>query len=512
MALLAKRVRALDPATRMASASAMPSARDARSTWSKMAWHRAGSIGIGASDLDAAEARRTGAVARAHDLLRLALAAVGRAPQHPVRGSGDGGAGVPELRGDAAVTRILQHADAFAVANLPADLAAELEVVALVVDGPAPVGLHVDGVADAAEHFVERLLAGPQAYVRHADERHARPANRRRGLARSHVAGEQAIADDVSRLRGHAFIVEGERAEAGAVLRPRVANHVHDFGAVAQAAQLIEREEAHARVVGLAAQDAVELDGMADRLVDLQAQLRAVEDEVELALGALFGAVQSHGFFGDARGVPDQVPLVDQLGPLKLMLPAEGIRIRALLDLTVFVGQRLVADAAEVASLIDQAAERGGEDLAAALEAHGAFGQGDAWIAAQLAVDIEEQGHVAVHRDGEGIDADGRDPLGLVLLLGRERDVVLLGESAGARDFEREGRGGVDAVAGEIVCGGEAPAAVGQDANRQAHRDGTGDVAGFAVLGGNLAVADFHDARVGVGDCGVGGGVERFQG
>src|ERR1039458_25706 len=174
--------------------------------------------------------------------------------------------------------------------------------------------------------------AAPQAYVRHADERHARPAirahgavgarlaHRRRGLARSHVAGEQAIADDVSRLRGHAFIVEGERAEAGAVLRPRVANHVHDFGAVAQAAQLIEREEAHARVVGLAAQDAVELDGMADRLVDLQAQLRAVEDEVELALGALFGAVQRHGFFGDARGVPDQVPLVDQLVALKLML------------------------------------------------------------------------------------------------------------------------------------------------------------------------------------------------
>src|ERR1039458_7091669 len=50
---------------------------------------------------------------------------------------------------------------------------------------------------------------------------------------------------------------------------------------------------------------------------------------------------------------------------------------------------------------------------------------------------IEEQGHVAVHRDSEGIDADGRDPLGLVLLLGRERDVVLLGESAGALELYR---------------------------------------------------------------------------
>src|ERR1019366_661735 len=238
-----------------------------------MAWHRArgskadsgASFGIRAPDLDAAEARWTGAVARAHDLLRLPLAAVGRAPQHPVLGSGDGRAGIPELRGDAAVAGILQHVDALAVADLPADLAAELEVVALVVDRPAPVGLHVDGVIDAAEHLVKRLLARPQAHVRHADERHARPAvgahgavgarlaDGRRGLARSHVAGKQPVADDIGRLRGHAFIVEGKRAEAGAVLRARVAHYVDDFGAVAQPAQLVEREEAHARVVGLAA-------------------------------------------------------------------------------------------------------------------------------------------------------------------------------------------------------------------------------------------------------------------
>src|SRR5271165_1253603 len=98
MALLAKRVSALDPAATMASASATPRARDASATWSKMAWQRAGSIGIRAPDLDAAEARGTSAVAGAHDLLRLALAAVGRAPQHPVVASGDGRASVPELR------------------------------------------------------------------------------------------------------------------------------------------------------------------------------------------------------------------------------------------------------------------------------------------------------------------------------------------------------------------------------------------------------------------------------
>src|SRR5580692_4610325 len=112
MALLAKRVRALDSAVKMASTSVMPRARAASKTWPKIAWQRARSIGIGASDLDATEARGAGAVAGAHDLLGLSLAAVGRAPQHPVFRSGDGRAGVPELRRDAAVAGILQHADA----------------------------------------------------------------------------------------------------------------------------------------------------------------------------------------------------------------------------------------------------------------------------------------------------------------------------------------------------------------------------------------------------------------
>ncbi len=74
---------------------------------------------------------------------------------------------------------------------------------------------------------------------------------------------------------------KSEGAKARTVLRPRIAHHVDNIGAVAQAAELIEREEAHAGVVGFAAQNAVELDGMADRFVDLQPELRAVEDQVE---------------------------------------------------------------------------------------------------------------------------------------------------------------------------------------------------------------------------------------
>src|SRR5579872_7183752 len=127
----------------MISTSPTPCALAARTTCSPMA---CASTGISAPDFDPAEARRARPVARAHHLLGLALAAIGDAPQGPMLGPGDGRAGVPALRGNAAVAGILQHADTLAAAHLPADLAAELEVVALVVDRPASVGLHVNGM------------------------------------------------------------------------------------------------------------------------------------------------------------------------------------------------------------------------------------------------------------------------------------------------------------------------------------------------------------------------------
>ena len=186
-------------------------------------------------------------MAGAHHLLGLPLAAVRHAPQRPVLRPGDGRAGIPEFGRYPAVAGVFEHAYALAAAHLPADFAAELEVVALVVDGPAPVGLHVDGVV-RSEHLFERLFAREQADIGHADERQpfpaigahttvgARLANRRGGLARGHVAHETAAADDVGGLRRHAFVVEREGAQARPVLEAGIANHIDDFRAVAQAA------------------------------------------------------------------------------------------------------------------------------------------------------------------------------------------------------------------------------------------------------------------------------------
>src|SRR5205807_3039205 len=100
------------------------------------------SAGIGRSNLDVVETRRAGAVAGTDNLLRLSFAAVRHAPQNPVVAIRDCRARIPKLGGDAAIGRILEHANPPPILDLPSDFAAELEVVTLVVDGPAPVGLH----------------------------------------------------------------------------------------------------------------------------------------------------------------------------------------------------------------------------------------------------------------------------------------------------------------------------------------------------------------------------------
>src|SRR5215471_17141155 len=108
----------------MASMSATPCARAASRTCWKISCISRISSAICAPDFDLAETRRASAVAGTHYLFGLALAAVGHAPESPMLAPGDGDARIPELRGNAAIAGILQHADALAIADLPADFAA----------------------------------------------------------------------------------------------------------------------------------------------------------------------------------------------------------------------------------------------------------------------------------------------------------------------------------------------------------------------------------------------------
>src|SRR5947207_1401294 len=199
--------------------------------------------GICATDLDVAKTHRARAVTGPHHLLGLALSTIRRPPQRPVLRAGDGRAGIPELRGDAAIARILQHADALAVAYLPSDFATELKVIPLVINRPALVGFHVDP-AVGAKYFIESLLARFQAHVRHPDQRNPRPTVRPHGAVRAglpdrcrrltgrHITDELAVADDIGALRGHAFIIETECTQPRAVVKPCIADDIHDLRAV----------------------------------------------------------------------------------------------------------------------------------------------------------------------------------------------------------------------------------------------------------------------------------------
>ena len=78
---------------------------------------------------------------RAHYLLRLPFSAVGSAPQSPFFFSADRVHRVPELCRDSGVGRVLQHPGSLSVLDLPSEFAAELEVVAFIVDRPRAIGL-----------------------------------------------------------------------------------------------------------------------------------------------------------------------------------------------------------------------------------------------------------------------------------------------------------------------------------------------------------------------------------
>ena len=147
--------------------------------------------------------------------------------------------------------------------------------------------MHQDAVVGRGDQLLEcqRLFSRQKADVGHANHWKAVPAlsaqgptgailgDGVRGFSRTEIAGEQSVGDDGCALRGDAFVVETECSQARAVLLARVRDDVHHLAAIAQSAQLVEREERRAREVRLHTQHPVEFDGMPDGFVNLQSQL-----------------------------------------------------------------------------------------------------------------------------------------------------------------------------------------------------------------------------------------------
>src|SRR5574343_2098257 len=131
----------------------------------------------GIDAVDAVEAGGAGTVRNGGTLAGLALAVEERAAEAVVALVADGLAGGPELRRADLVGHVLDHALDLAVLDLVEQLAAELRVVALLVDRERAAAEDVEALLHALAHLGhgQRGLARRQRDVGHALELHARP-------------------------------------------------------------------------------------------------------------------------------------------------------------------------------------------------------------------------------------------------------------------------------------------------------------------------------------------------
>ena len=104
-------------------------------------------------------------------------------------------------------------------------------------------------------------------------------------------------------MRRHSFIVVRERSQSGTMLLGCIGDYIYDWAAIAKVSQLVDGEERGAGKVGLHSQNAIELDGMSDGFVDLQAKLRGAEDYGELSFRTLRRLVQGDRFLADPFGI-----------------------------------------------------------------------------------------------------------------------------------------------------------------------------------------------------------------
>jgi len=90
-----------------------------------------------------------------------------------------------------------------------------------------------------------------------------------------------------------------------------------------QLVQLVERQKTGAGEIRFLTKNSVELDGMADGFVDLQAELAAAEDEGADLFRALRRGMKRGGFFGNDRRVSQQIERFNEFVTLQRMLAAK---------------------------------------------------------------------------------------------------------------------------------------------------------------------------------------------
>ena len=90
------------------------------------------------------------------DLRWLTLAVIGCAPLHPIARASDSVAGLPQIRRARLIGHARNHPLLFAALDRPEGIAPELEVVALMIDGPTAVAIDENAIVDAGDQVLER--------------------------------------------------------------------------------------------------------------------------------------------------------------------------------------------------------------------------------------------------------------------------------------------------------------------------------------------------------------------
>ncbi len=265
--------------------------------------------------------------------------------------------------------------------------------------------------------------------------------------------------------------------------------------------QLFYSKKTHACEIRFLPQYAIELDGMADGLVNLQAQLRRAENNSARAFGTLCGGMQRDSLLAGTLRVADKIKRFDQLISLEGVLSAEAVWIRALLNFAI--GERGChhSRAGLHFQLMNGRADARNKELINAAERHGAFGERHALDAAHFFVRGQQQINLPLYRNVERIFQERILPGVNVSLFRRECHIFALRERGGFGDGDCLSSAGLHAFARQPIRGGESPRAAGHHANADSKRLGLHQRADFPVLGGDVALADVHHARVSV--CGA---------
>jgi hypothetical protein len=181
------------------------------------------------------------------------------------------------------------------------------------------------------------------------------------------------------------------------------------------------------------------------------------------------------------------------------VLPAEAVGIGTLLDGVILERGGYEPAAGNHATLVNLrtgARSEPGIDLA---ELHVGFRKRYAFDFVYGGVGGEKQVQLGFEGNLEGILEAGTLPTVNVDGFRNKTYCLFLGESRGSRDRDglRSARG--DSFAGEFIGGSKSPSAIDDDADSKADGFGLAQGADPAILSGEVALTDVHNAHIGVG-------------